>query len=113
MGGMVVLAAAGTAAAIKLSQKDAQRIEEHTGMPPGDLTDDDLNEAMSDLGIQSQPLTDADRAAMGATQAPAPVAPAAPEPAYLAELEGLADLRDQGVISDADFQAKKKQLLGL
>jgi hypothetical protein len=31
----------------------------------------------------------------------------------LDELERLAVLRDQGVISDADFEAKKKQILGL
>ena len=31
----------------------------------------------------------------------------------LAELEKLASLRDQGIISDEDFEAKKKQLLGL
>ena len=39
-------------------------------------------------------------------------APAA-EPSYLEELQQLAGLRDQGIISDEDFEAKKKQLLGL
>jgi hypothetical protein len=43
--------------------------------------------------------------------APAPAAPA--EPDYLAELERLAELRDQGVITADDFDAKKRQLLGL
>lgn len=44
----------------------------------------------------------------------APAAPAAPEqPAYLAELEQLAALRDQGVISTEEFDAKKKALLGI
>ncbi|MFI5026828.1 MAG: SHOCT domain-containing protein, partial [Solirubrobacterales bacterium] len=32
---------------------------------------------------------------------------------YTAELEKLAKLRDQGVISADDFEAKKKQLLGI
>ena len=46
-------------------------------------------------------------------QAPPP-APAAPaDPDYGAELEQLARLRDQGVISAEDFEAKKKQLLGI
>ena len=47
-------------------------------------------------------------------QAPAP-APAAPpaEPDYAAELEKLAKLRDDGVITAEDFEAKKKQLLGI
>jgi membrane protease subunit (stomatin/prohibitin family) len=44
--------------------------------------------------------------------APAPrEAPAAPD--YTAELEKLAKLRDDGVITAADFEAKKKQLLGI
>jgi membrane protease subunit (stomatin/prohibitin family) len=43
-------------------------------------------------------------------EAPA-AAPA--EPDYTAELERLAQLRDQGVITDADFDAKKKQILGI
>jgi Short C-terminal domain len=35
------------------------------------------------------------------------------EPDYTAELEKLARLRDEGVISAEDFEAKKKQLLGI
>jgi putative oligomerization/nucleic acid binding protein len=30
-----------------------------------------------------------------------------------AKFEGKAQLRDQGVITDADFEAKKKQVLGI
>jgi len=45
-----------------------------------------------------------------AEQAPAPAAAA---PDYTAELEKLAKLRDDGVISAEDFEAKKKQLLGI
>ena len=44
--------------------------------------------------------------------APAP-APAAPEPEYVGELERLAQLRDQGILSDEEFEAKKKQNLGI
>jgi hypothetical protein len=47
-----------------------------------------------------------------AQQAPPAAAPAA-APDYTAELEKLAQLRDQGVISAEDFEAKKKQLLGI
>jgi hypothetical protein len=43
---------------------------------------------------------------------PPPPAPAA-APDYTAELEQLAKLRDEGVISAEDFEAKKKQLLGI
>ena len=45
---------------------------------------------------------------------PAPAAPAAPAaPDYAAELEKLAQLKAQGVISEEEFEAKKKQVLGL
>ena len=44
----------------------------------------------------------------------AAAAPAAPEqPSYIAELEQLAQLRDQGVISNDEFDAKKRTLLGI
>jgi hypothetical protein len=43
---------------------------------------------------------------------PAPQAPAG-EADYTAELEKLAKLRDDGVITPEDFEAKKKQLLGI
>jgi Short C-terminal domain len=47
-------------------------------------------------------------------QASPGAAPAAPsEPDYTAELERLAKLRDEGVITAQDFEAKKKQLLGI
>jgi Short C-terminal domain len=42
--------------------------------------------------------------------APAPVAA---EPEYMAELEQLAKLRDQGIVSPEEFEAKKKQILGI
>ena len=115
VGGMMVLAASGTAAAIKLSQKDAQRIEQHTGLPPDQLEDQDLNEAMQELNIQPQPLTPEDQAALN-QQAPPP-APSAPASAgqtdYLAELEKLGELKDKGIITDEEFETKKKQLLGI
>jgi cytoskeletal protein RodZ len=121
IGGMVVLAGAGTAAAIKLSQKDAQRIEEHTGLPPQELEDEDLNQAMQELNIQPQSLTPEDEAALTqqegaqatspAVQAATPASPGAPD--YIAELEKLADLRDRGIITPEEFETKKKQLLGL
>jgi hypothetical protein len=45
--------------------------------------------------------------AEAATPAPA----AAPE--YVGELERLAQLRDQGILSDDEFEAKKRQILGI
>jgi hypothetical protein len=45
------------------------------------------------------------------TSAPAPAATSEPE--YVGELERLAQLRDQGILSEEEFEAKKRQLLGI
>ena len=39
--------------------------------------------------------------------------PAASEPEYVGELQRLSQLREQGILSDEEFQAKKKQILGI
>jgi predicted Zn-dependent peptidase len=44
--------------------------------------------------------------------AAAPVPDAAP-PEYMEELEQLAQLRDQGILTPEEFEAKKQQILGL
>jgi len=115
--GGAVLVTAGAAAygAYKLSQKDVERIEQHTGAPVEELSDDELQGAMKDLNIQSQEMTEQDRAQLGS----APESEAGEGSAtmdegdYLDELERLADLRDRGILTEEEFQAKKKQLLGL
>ena len=64
---------------------------------------------------QDQKWASQDQAA-GEQQAPPPQPPAEAGPGggdYTAELEKLAKLRDEGVISAEDFEAKKKQLLGI
>ena len=38
---------------------------------------------------------------------------AASEPGYVGELERLSQLRDQGILSDEEFEAKKRQILGI
>ncbi len=47
----------------------------------------------------------------GAGRPPRPAAPA--EPDYAAELEKLAQLKAQGIITDEEFEAKKRQILGI
>jgi Short C-terminal domain len=54
-----------------------------------------------DFGRQEQPV-----------EAAAPAA-APSEPEYVGELERLSQLRDQGIINNEDFEAKKKQILGI
>ena len=44
---------------------------------------------------------------------PAPAAAPAPSPIPTRELEELASLRDRGILTQEEFDAKKKQLLGL
>jgi len=121
-GALLVTAGAAAYGAYKFSKRDADRIEEHTGASIDELEEDELQGAMNDLGIQSQELNDEDRAALGteggtsAAQV-APQAAAAPQTAggddYLAELEKLGDLRDRGIITDEEFEMKKKEILGM
>ena len=125
--GTMLIMGATAGVAYKLGKAEAQRIQEYTGVPPEELSEEDLKEAMTDLDIQSQPLDDQDRADMQTSQSsasgapqqaesPAPSSPAQVEGGggdYIAELERLAGLRDMGIITSEEFEAKKKQLLGL
>lgn len=115
--GGAVLVAAGAAAygAYKLSTADVGRIEQHTGQSVEELSDEELQQAMDDLGIESQELTEEDKAALetqGGAEEEAG-APAGSEADYLDQLERLAELHDKGIITDEEFEAKKQQLLGL
>ena len=112
VGGMVAFGAH------KMSQKDAQRIEEHTGVNPEELEDAELEQAMNELNIEQQTVTEEELAQAGGSVDPA--TPPAPAPApvsdssdYVAELEKLASLRDSGILTDEEFDAKKRQILGL
>jgi Short C-terminal domain len=62
---------------------------------------------------QEQKWAAEDQPAYEQQAAQPPAAPAAAGGDYTAELEKLAKLRDEGVISAEDFDAKKKQLLGI
>jgi len=101
-----------------MSKSDQQRIEEHTGQSAEDLTDEELEQAMDELGIEKQELDEQDQSYIdqqasedGGT--PVSSAALAGEPDYLNELERLGHLRDEGYITDEEFEMKKKQLLGL
>ena len=63
VGGFAILAIGGAAyGTFKLATRDVQKIEQHTGKPADDLTEQELVAAMEDLGIQKIELTDADKA---------------------------------------------------
>jgi nucleoid-associated protein YgaU len=61
---------------------------------------------------QDQAAYDEQMAAQAAA-APPPAAAAPAEPDYAAELEQLAQLKNQGILTDEEFEAKKKQILGI
>ena len=97
--------------AYKFSQRDADRIEQHTGVNPEELDEAELEQAMSDLDIEKQTVTSADTE-QGATPAAA-AASAGSSSIDVAEIEKLAALHEQGILTDAEFDAAKKKVLGL
>ena len=48
----------------KLKQQDAEQIEQHTGVSVEELEDVELDQAINELGIEEQPLTAEDEAAI-------------------------------------------------
>jgi hypothetical protein len=97
--------------AYKMSKKNAQRIEEHTGTDPEEMTDEELEKAMAELNIEKEYRDDSDQEYV--EDAPAQKGQEEGEPSYTDELERLSKLKDEGVITEEEFEAKKKQLLGL
>jgi len=92
--------------AYKLSKRDVQRVEEHTGKSADELTDEQLEQAMDQLGIDKQTLTDEDQTYIDQQEDGG-------DSGNLDEIERLGKLKDQGYISEDEFEMKKKQLLGL
>jgi hypothetical protein len=80
-------------------------VEEHTGKKAEDLTDEELEQAMDDLNIAGEEMTDEEWEQVEKAEAE--------EDDYIDQLERLAKLRDQGILTDEEFEAKKKQLLEL
>ena len=89
----------------KLTKSQVEQVEQHTGKQAEELTDEQLEQAMKQLGIESEEMSDAQWEQVDA-------ADNEPED-YLEELERLAELNKQGVITDEEFEAKKKELLHL
>ncbi len=56
----------GAYSSYKLSQQEIQQVEEHTGKSADDLTEEEMETALDDLGIQDQELTPEDEAAIEA-----------------------------------------------
>ena len=77
--------------ALMLSAQQKAQIQQQTGKNPDEMTNDELDEVITTAGIE---VPDE-------------------EPAYMDELEKLAGLKEKGVITEDEFEAKKKQLMGL
>ena len=106
LGGALVLG--GAYAGHKLSKQDADQIEQASGKSVDEMSDEELKRYMDERGIEPEPMTDEDRAYVeqqGTDKGG--------EPDYLDEVERLAQLKDEGVITEEEFEAKKKELLGL
>ena len=95
----------------KMSKRDADRVEQHTGIPPEELEDADLEKAMDDLGIDKQKVTADDQEEGGGSEARTESTPSGKSD--LDQLQKLADLHEQGILTDEEFAAKKKQILGM
>jgi hypothetical protein len=66
VGGAAVLMIGSAYSSYKVSQQEAQQIEQHTGKPAEDLSEEEMEAALDDLGIQDQELTPEDEAAIEA-----------------------------------------------
>ena len=101
VGGLIAIGA------YKLSKRDVQRIEEHTGRDAEDLSDEELEQAMDELNIEKQKREASDQVYYEDEPSQEDE-----EPSYLDELERLGKLKDEGYITEAEFEEKKRQLLG-
>jgi hypothetical protein len=64
--GAVILAIGSSAT--KMTQSEVQQVEQHTGKKAEDLTEEQLDAAMTDLGIEGQEPTDQEVAALEAEE---------------------------------------------
>lgn len=98
-----MLALGGTVAvAYKIGQNSVKQVEQHTGKSFNNLSEEELASAIDDLDIDL-PTDDQDETDEVYVE----------EPDYIDELERLAGLKEKGIITEEEFQAKKKALLGL
>jgi hypothetical protein len=65
MGAVVVAVGA---SAVKMSQSEVQQVEQHTGTKVEDLSEEQLDAAMSELGIEGQEPTDQEVAMLEAEE---------------------------------------------
>jgi hypothetical protein len=114
--GGAVLVAAGTTA-VKMSSSEVQQVEQYTGQKAEDLSEEQLDAAMNELGIEGQEPTDQEIAMLEAEEdkaqqvPPTPGSAPAPQEDLIAQLERLGTLKAQGLLTDEEFAAAKAKLL--
>jgi hypothetical protein len=64
-GGVIVAVGA---SAVKMSQSEVQQVEQYTGQKAEDLTEEQLDSAMGELGIEGQEPTDQEMAQLEAEE---------------------------------------------
>jgi hypothetical protein len=96
--------------AYKMPTRDADRIEEHTGVPPEELDDQELEQAVDELNIPKESVDDSDRETAAGDDDAGAASPAGSDP--LEQIKKLAGLHEQGILTDEEFQTKKTELLG-
>lgn len=79
-------------ALMMMSVQQKQQIQQQTGKNPETMSEDELNAAMDKTGIELK--TDATNQ-------------------QLADLEKLGELKEKGILTEEEFEAKKTQILGL
>lgn len=99
--GMVALAVAGTGTTVKVRQQDVDRMEVYTGKMVEELSEEEFNRAMDDLDVKEQEWSDQDLRSIEE----------GPSASYLNELERLAELKEKGILTEEEFEAKKKEIL--
>lgn len=111
--GGAVLIAAGTTA-VKMSPNEVQQVEQHTGQKAEDLSEEQLDAAMEELGIEGQEPSDQEMTMLEAEDQqaqPTPGYATAPEDDMVAKLERLGTLKAQGLLTEEEFAQAKQKLL--
>lgn len=95
--------------AIKLHRDDIRKIVEEKEKPIREMSEEELLEAMKELGIEGHEITDEDKQETKAVEA----SKKETTMEDLELLEKLTEMLYKGFITDEEYQQKKKDILGL
>jgi 3'-phosphoadenosine 5'-phosphosulfate sulfotransferase (PAPS reductase)/FAD synthetase len=108
VGGLMVV---GTGAlAYKMTKSQQQQVEEASGTPIEEMSDEEIQEYVKKYNIPVEGLDDSDKAAVAEDGDQEEYYD---DEDYTEELENIAELHDKGILTDEEFEAKKKQILDI